>query len=70
MVKKLDRNFPNPPAMAQPIITDGLSILNPATIIDAAANESPNMRILLGVGEKYGLSFTLDLDLVSMIYVY
>jgi hypothetical protein len=27
-------------------------MLNPATIIDAAANESPKMRILLGVGEK------------------
>jgi hypothetical protein len=52
MVKKLDRNLPNPPTTAQPIITEGSDILNPATIIDAAANESPNMRILLGVGEK------------------
>ena len=38
--------------MAQPIITDGSDILNPATIIDAAANESPKILILLGVGEK------------------
>ncbi len=52
MVKKLDRNFPTPPTTAQPIITSGCVMLNPATIIDAAANESPKMRILFGVGEK------------------
>jgi hypothetical protein len=52
MVKKLDRNLPTPPTMAQPIITDGLSILKPATIIDAAARLSPKILILLGVGEK------------------
>jgi hypothetical protein len=51
-VKKFDRNLPNAPTTAQPIITEGSDILNPATIIDAAANESPKMRILLGVGEK------------------
>ena len=52
MVKKLDRNFPTPPTTAQPIIILGSDILNPATIIDAAANESTKMRILFGVGEK------------------
>ena len=51
-MKKFDRNFPNPPTTAQPIITDGSDILKPATIILAAAKLSPKMRILLGVGEK------------------
>ena len=52
MVKKFDRNLPKPPTIAQINITFGSLIFKPAIIIDAAANESPKMRILFGVGEK------------------
>lgn len=70
MVKKFDKNLPNPPTIAQINIIFGSVKFNPAIIILAAANESPKMRILLGVGEKYGFNFTLVLCLVSMICVY
>ena len=69
MVKKFDRNFPNPPIMAQVIITVELSMFNPAIIIDAAASESPNTLMRFGVGAKYGFIFSLVLDLLSTICV-